>query len=38
MKIRKCVVFPLKAGVRYTLQVSGGRTPEVAVLLTPDGP
>ena len=34
--LRKCVVFPLKAGVRYTLQISGSAQPSASVLITPD--
>lgn len=34
--LRKCVAFPLRAGVRYTLQVSGSAQPRASLLITPD--
>ena len=37
-EIRKCVLFPLRAGVPYVLQLSGSVKAEVSVLLTADRP
>lgn len=34
--LHKCVVFRLKSGVRYTLQLSGAKAPRASVLITPD--
>ncbi len=33
--LHKCVVFPLRSGVRYTLQISGAKAAAASVLLTP---
>lgn len=33
--LHKCVVFPLRTGVRYTLQISGAKTAAASVLITP---
>jgi len=33
--IRKCVVFQLRTGVQYTLQISGSKTAAASVLITP---
>jgi hypothetical protein len=33
--LRKYVVYPLRTGVRYTLQISGSKTAAASVLITP---
>ena len=33
--LHKYVVFPLRAGVHYTLQISGAKTAAASVLITP---
>jgi hypothetical protein len=33
--LRKCVAYPLRAGVRYTLQISGSKGASASLLITP---